>query len=577
MAKYDPASTASGSELAPRAGDASASIHVPTSATFYEAAIEGLTRLNEEMLSLSHFPRLYESGARYRKEKEDTWRHADDVLCSGWGDCEDLAAWRAAELRVSGEDPDARVYVYRSGPQRFHAVVARGNGRIEDPSIILGMRVSAARQRQLPKWEGDAEMDDTQPRAFGACSRSQTGEDMLSQGTVGEMRSIFDEPPQQGVGWFGGNALKSLARSVSRTARRAAPRMPGIPRVFSSSPAFQSARSMMLGVESDGGSGEDGVAGELNIPVEAQDQMLLGAADDGYYDEAGTEDPYASDPYASDPYASDPYASDPYAQEAPPEEVYQEPPPPSAPSGPNPIERAMMSAGSGIKSGASAVWNTAKDALAPIKYGVQIATAPIKVVQQGSKLVKKYTDMPLNAIKKVFSFLGEVEDVEAAFAHGINRVTPSMLGYVDDPDYEEGDSDIWTEQPDEDFNEEIFDVAPESQKPRFRTEQIGPGVWQGQVILPSKEPGKAFTMTTSPAPDEQSAGERMYNLAQHAANTPAMMALTNPLAFAVLMTMKGTSKIPFGSAFKAIGSGISTAARAVGRGAESVARTATSW
>jgi len=56
----------------------------------------------------------------------------------GGGDCEDLAAWRAAELRIAGEP--ARVVVVRSAPGVLHAVVRRANGRIEDPSRRLGMR-----------------------------------------------------------------------------------------------------------------------------------------------------------------------------------------------------------------------------------------------------------------------------------------------------------------------------------------------------------------------------------------------------------------------------------------------------
>lgn len=87
----------------------------------------------------SPLPLLYEAGVSYRDEPRDVWRHAIDVSTEGWGDCEDLAAYRAAELRFSGEDDAARVAVYQSGPGRYHAVVARGDGSIEDPSKVLGM------------------------------------------------------------------------------------------------------------------------------------------------------------------------------------------------------------------------------------------------------------------------------------------------------------------------------------------------------------------------------------------------------------------------------------------------------
>jgi hypothetical protein len=107
----------------------------------YEAALEGLTALNQQLLGTFEMPPIYDAAVRYRKESRDVWRHAMDVARSGWGDCEDLASWRVAELRNSGEDPAAAVHVYRSARRRYHAVVARGDGSIEDPSYILGMKV----------------------------------------------------------------------------------------------------------------------------------------------------------------------------------------------------------------------------------------------------------------------------------------------------------------------------------------------------------------------------------------------------------------------------------------------------
>jgi len=117
---------------------------VPVRPAAFEAALEGLTRVNEKLMtdpSLGgpSIPPLYSAGVRYKNEPRDVWRHAADVSAEGWGDCEDLSAYRAAELRVSGEDPKAYVTTYESGPNRYHAVVARGDGTIEDPSRVLGM------------------------------------------------------------------------------------------------------------------------------------------------------------------------------------------------------------------------------------------------------------------------------------------------------------------------------------------------------------------------------------------------------------------------------------------------------
>lgn len=56
--------------------------------------------------------------------------------------CDDLAPWRCAELRRSGEKAKIRL-TWRQpvpgGRKEFHVQVRREDGRIEDPSLILGM------------------------------------------------------------------------------------------------------------------------------------------------------------------------------------------------------------------------------------------------------------------------------------------------------------------------------------------------------------------------------------------------------------------------------------------------------
>lgn len=61
------------------------------------------------------------------------------VLQRGWGDCDDLAPYHAGSLRAGGIDPGARAIVKRSGPKRWHAIVQRSDGSIEDPSLHAGM------------------------------------------------------------------------------------------------------------------------------------------------------------------------------------------------------------------------------------------------------------------------------------------------------------------------------------------------------------------------------------------------------------------------------------------------------
>jgi hypothetical protein len=565
VARFDPTSTADGQELLPRDGDASAAIHVPTSAIYYEDAIEGLTRINQRMLREAEFPRIYESGVGYRKESEDTWRHADDVLCSGWGDCEDLAAWRAAELRESGEDPLARVYVYRSGPLRFHAVVARGNGQIEDPSLILGMVVSNERRAQLPKWEGDTEMDDVKPREFAVCrgscgncpNHSSAGEDILSRGAVGDPGALLTEP---NVGSFfsslGHNIRHAAGQAAGRAARFARPSVPnyrpmGAARVM---PSFNNRPANLVGTTDEDGSGQDMMGGidddDLGHgPGDSSDDAEYADAygDGGSYD-GGSYDGQDSADYGENP------------EDAPAEQQQD--------AGPDAMTRALNAAGGGIKSAASSAWDVTKAVFNPIKYGVQTAVAPIHMVSKLAEKSKKYLTAPVKAVNKILSLLGSDE------------VLPEQVGYVEDEEYQAGDEDIFEEMGylDENGNGVEYDEVPSSQKPQFQTFQDPTtGAWHGQVKLPAKEPGMAVRLTSTPALDESSAAERMYNLAKHASNTPALMALTNPLAFTTLMLLKGTSKVPFGGAFKAVGSGIASAARAVGRGAESLAQTATEW
>lgn len=112
-------------------------LRVPASRAALEAATTGLVALNRFILSRTQLPALFDAGVRYKAEtsRPEHWRTADQIFGKGYGDCEDLAAWRAAELQLRGEA--ARVVVYRTGPKRFHAVVRRGDGSIEDPSKIL--------------------------------------------------------------------------------------------------------------------------------------------------------------------------------------------------------------------------------------------------------------------------------------------------------------------------------------------------------------------------------------------------------------------------------------------------------
>lgn len=93
---------------------------------------------NREWLSRYSAPPLYASGVVYGTRREQIWAGIPRVLSRGVGDCKDLCAWRAAELWHRGVD--AIPLVVEAEPSGFHVVVRWPNGRVEDPSYILGMR-----------------------------------------------------------------------------------------------------------------------------------------------------------------------------------------------------------------------------------------------------------------------------------------------------------------------------------------------------------------------------------------------------------------------------------------------------
>lgn len=107
--------------------------------------LEALTRCN--VLWLETHPQaveLYRSGVRYRQEKDtEAWLDIPHVIENRYGDCEDLAAWRVAELRVQGvkAKPFLRWYNRPSqGITLYHVQVRLPDGKIEDPSRVLGMK-----------------------------------------------------------------------------------------------------------------------------------------------------------------------------------------------------------------------------------------------------------------------------------------------------------------------------------------------------------------------------------------------------------------------------------------------------
>jgi transglutaminase-like putative cysteine protease len=104
-----------------------------------QVLLDTLTVLNGVYLAARpDVPHLYDSGVRYKREdgRED-WLTIPLVIRRGYGDCEDLSAWLAADYRRKGIQ--ARAIVYRAGSRVWHVVVQMPDGSIEDPSKRLGM------------------------------------------------------------------------------------------------------------------------------------------------------------------------------------------------------------------------------------------------------------------------------------------------------------------------------------------------------------------------------------------------------------------------------------------------------
>src|SRR5262249_18336171 len=105
-------------------------------------------------------PPLYASGVRYEEDPpgHEDWRDCWAVLQRGKGDCDQLTAWRVAELRVAGIRAEpvlkwqwipkavmiglgypAKLLGGSPGVWMVHCLVRFPDGTTEDPSKLLGM------------------------------------------------------------------------------------------------------------------------------------------------------------------------------------------------------------------------------------------------------------------------------------------------------------------------------------------------------------------------------------------------------------------------------------------------------
>ncbi len=117
------------------------------------AFLQAVVKANEcWLLHNPKAPKLYDSGVTYAREpwagKYEEFATIPMVLKRGWGDCDDLCAWRVAEIRREGRPADILIY-WRPKTHIWHVEVrhwpsaaarkAGEHGTVEDPSRLLNM------------------------------------------------------------------------------------------------------------------------------------------------------------------------------------------------------------------------------------------------------------------------------------------------------------------------------------------------------------------------------------------------------------------------------------------------------
>lgn len=108
------------------------------------AALEGLVLVDEVQLreGVAGIGADLQAGRiRYvRRDQREQWLTVDAIRARGGGDCEDLAAAIAAEIRVR-DGVRAVAHPYLARPRLVHVVVKLPGGRLIDPSRTGGMEV----------------------------------------------------------------------------------------------------------------------------------------------------------------------------------------------------------------------------------------------------------------------------------------------------------------------------------------------------------------------------------------------------------------------------------------------------
>ena len=219
-----------------------ASLPLPNDPKLWAKAAEGLVAVNMALIQRLRLPPLYSSHIVYRPEVTERWENAQTLNKRGYGDCEDLAAYRVAELRLNGEHT-AKVFIYRSGQRRWHAVVKRAKGQIEDPTKII--KAKEARQKRALNRKVSGVMDELKIKARlvkipggwkGSIAIPLSGFGLAGEESVDRAITVF------GIGSTKASAIKkaaTLGLNAIATPGLIAPTLsPSIPGMSSYLPGF---------------------------------------------------------------------------------------------------------------------------------------------------------------------------------------------------------------------------------------------------------------------------------------------------------------------------------------------------
>lgn len=113
-----------------------------------QVMIDAATELSEHQIRKGYAPPIWSSRARYKREQHKTLPGVERVQlpeethAMGAGDCDDLAPWAAASMRIEGIP--ARALVIRSPGIGYHVLVRfrdprDGKVKTYDPSAERGM------------------------------------------------------------------------------------------------------------------------------------------------------------------------------------------------------------------------------------------------------------------------------------------------------------------------------------------------------------------------------------------------------------------------------------------------------